>query len=45
MESALRLVKVTDRARLDEAFGLLIRKHKWRDASYGEINAPVILTP
>jgi hypothetical protein len=45
MESTLRLLKVTDRMRLDEAFGLLIGKHKWRDVADGENNAPAILTP
>jgi hypothetical protein len=43
-ESDLRLVKVTDHAKLDEAFGRLIPKHHWRDLFYAENNAPVILT-
>jgi hypothetical protein len=43
-ESDLRLIRVIDHAKLDQAFGRLIPKHHWRDLFYAENNAPVILT-
>jgi hypothetical protein len=43
-ESELRLVRVVDRAKLDEAFGRLVSKHNWRDLFYAENNEPVIPT-
>jgi hypothetical protein len=43
-ESELRLVRVIDRAKLDEAFERLIPKHNWRDLFYAENSEPVILT-
>ncbi len=43
-ESDLRLVKVIDHAKLDQAFGRLVAGHNWRDLFYTENNEPVILT-
>jgi hypothetical protein len=44
-EDDLRLVKVSDHAKLDQAFGQLMLKHNWRDLFYTENNEPVIPTP
>ena len=43
-DSELRLVRVIDHAKLDEAFGRLVPKHNWRDLFYAENNEPVVLT-
>jgi hypothetical protein len=43
-ENDLRLVKVIDHAKLDEAFGRLVTRHNWRDLFYAENKEPVILT-
>jgi len=42
-ESELRLVRVIDHAKLDEAFGRLAGAHNWRDLFYAENNEPVFL--
>jgi len=43
-ESVLRLVRVIDHAKLDEAFGRLVAKHGWPDLFYKENIEPAILT-
>jgi hypothetical protein len=43
-EGVLKLVKVIDRAKLDEAFERLMAKHSWRDLFYNENKEPALLT-
>ena len=44
LESDLRLIRVIDHGKLDEAFGRLVAEHTWRDLFYAENNAPALLT-
>ena len=39
-ESVLRLVKVVDHVKLDQAFGKLMAQHRWQDLFYAENNEP-----
>ena len=43
-EGELRLLRVIDHAKLDEAFGRLMAKHSWRDLFYAENRQPMLLT-
>src|ERR1035438_3342478 len=43
-EGDLRLLRVIDHAKLDEAFGRLMAKHSWRDLFYAENRQPMLLT-
>jgi hypothetical protein len=44
LDSNLRLVRVIDHAKLDEAFGHLLAEHNWRNLFYAENNEPALLT-
>ncbi|MGB7759996.1 MAG: hypothetical protein WBL61_09215 [Bryobacteraceae bacterium] len=44
LESDLRLVRVIDRAKLDDAFGQLVARHDWRDVFAAENSEPALLT-
>jgi hypothetical protein len=39
-ESVLRLVRVVDHVKLDQAFGKLMAQHRWQDLFYAENNEP-----